>query len=426
MKHASVVALIDCNNFYASCEKVFDPTLTDRPVVILSNNDGCIIARSAEAKQLNIPMGAPYFKIKDQLRLHQVAVRSSNYALYGDLSERVMQTLEQFSLGVERYSIDEAFVDLSMVPADELDQYLQKIRSTVQQWTGIPVSIGVASTKTLAKIANHVAKKQPGGCCSFTTWSTTQLDQFLEQLPVESIWGIGRGLANQLKALDIMTAYQLKLLPLHRIRKLLSVLGERIVLELQGTACLPIEMMLKPKKGIMYTRGFGQLITTATAMEEAVASYTFRAWQKLHHQSSTASGLSLFMRTNRFSERTQYYSGSQFVAFPASADVQVLIKQALQLTRVMFKPGYAYQKAGIFLHGIESAQQYQQSLFEAAPESKAQHAQLQQAIAAINQRFGREKVRFAVQGASKPDWNMRQAYKSPSYTTNMLELPVVY
>ncbi len=421
-----VVALVDCNNFYASCEKVFDPTIVHKPVVILSNNDGCIIARSGEAKKMGIPMGAPYFKLVDQLKASDVAVRSSNYALYGDMSERVMQVLEQFSSRVERYSIDEAFVGLEHVPLDQLDQYVMKMKETVQQWTGMPVSIGVARTKTLAKIANHVAKKQEQyqGCCSFLDWSVSTLDQFLQQLPVKEVWGIGYGSASLLEKNNIITALDLKNKSSSVVRQLLSVLGERIALELSGISCLALDLMWKPRKGIMYTRGFGRDISTLREMEQAVATYTFRAWQKLAKQGSEISCLSIAIRSNRFSADKPYSSSGHSVSFPATGDIRILTKHALEAMRTVFKTGIAYHKAGVFFYGIESSANKQLSFFDQAPLEQEKTSKLNLAINQINKKFGTEKLHFAIQGQQQP-WNMKQDFKSPAYTTKLSELMIV-
>lgn len=423
----SVVALVDCNNFYASCEKVFDPMLRTKPVVILSNNDGCIVARSAEAKKLSIPMGVPYFKIADQLRSQGVIVRSSNYALYGDMSQRVMQVLEQFSPEVERYSIDEAFISLDHVPPDTIDQYIQQIHAVVELWTGIPISIGVAQTKTLAKIANHVAKKDNSllGCCNFFNWSTEKFTHFLASLPVEEVWGIGYRSAKKLRQCDICTAADFRMLSLARARQLMSVLGEKICLELRGISCLPLELLWKPRKGIMYTRGFGKDIVSLNEMEEAVATYTMRAWHKLAKQNSSATALSLFIKNNRFSERAAYFSRSQSLVFSPTHDPSTLIKHALSLLRVLFQPGIRYHKAGVFLNGIESTASAQPTLWDDAVSSTTPANGLADVIGSIHKRFGREKLYFAVQG-QKQAWNMRQAYRSPRYTTNLSEIPKFY
>jgi DNA polymerase V len=422
-----IVALVDCNNFYASCEKVFDPTILYTPLVILSNNDGCVIARSAEAKKMGIPMGAPYFKIVESLQQSRVAVRSSNYPLYGDMSERVMQVLERFSPDVERYSIDEAFVGLDHVPINELIAYGCEIKKIVQQWTGIPVSVGIARTKTLAKIANHVAKKQDQyrGCCSFIDWSTDELDQFLQKLPVKEVWGIGYSLAKLLEKNDIFSAYDLKKMLPSRARQLVSVLGERIVWELNDISCLALDVMWKPRKGIMYTRGFGRDIVSLVEMEEAIATYTLRAWQKLARQSSQISGLSVAIRSNRFSEKNVYRSFSKSVSFPATGDIRLLTKYALSAMRAVFQPQVAYHKAGVFFYGIESTTDTQLSFFDEPEQVKQKYDKLNQALTNINQKFGTEKVHFAIQG-SKQAWNMRQEYKSRSFTTKIDELMNVH
>ena len=274
-------ALADCNNFYASCERVFNPKLAGRPAIVLSNNDGCVVARSNEAKALGIAMGVPAFQIRHLIRKHDVQVFSSNYALYGDLSQRVMETLQQFSPEVEVYSIDEAFLNLSGFTNINLTDYGRRIRATVKQWTGIPVSVGIAETKTLAKIANHVAKRTEGtdGVFDFTAWPDR--DSVLARVLVEEVWGIGPNYARLLTQHGITTALGLRDADDHWIQKQMGVVGLRTVHELRGISCLPLEQCPPPKQGITCSRSFGRPVTTLAEMREAVAAYTARAAEKL-------------------------------------------------------------------------------------------------------------------------------------------------
>jgi DNA polymerase V len=275
----AVFALLDCNNFYVSCERLFQPGLLGKPVVVLSNNDGCVIARSDEAKALGIPMGLPAFKLTDLITEHSIEVYSSNYTLYGDLSARVMTTLTQWTPDVEVYSIDEAFLQFSALPLDALTAYGHTIRATIQQWTGIPVSIGIAPTKTLAKLANRLAKRSAQGVVALTV--TAEIDATLACTRVEEIWGIGPGSTKRLKAHEITTALQLRNANDRWIRQYLGVVGQRIVWELRGISCLPLELCPPPKQSLMVSRSFGRPITALTEMREAVATYTTRAAEKL-------------------------------------------------------------------------------------------------------------------------------------------------
>jgi DNA polymerase V len=292
----ALFALIDCNNFYVSCERLFQPMLHGKPVVVLSNNDGCVIARSDEAKVLGIPMGLPAFKLANLLKAHPIEVFSSNYTLYGDLSARVMMTLTQWAPAVEVYSIDEAFLDLTGISTDALTPYGQTLRTTIHRWTGIPVSIGIAPTKTLAKLANRLAKRSPQGVVTLTALS--EIDATLACTRVEDIWGIGPGYTRRLKLHDIRTALQLRDANDRWIRQQLGVVGQRIVWELRGISCLPLELCPPPKQSLMVSRSFGRPIITLTEMREAVATYTTRAAEKVRRHQMAAGVVTIFLMTN--------------------------------------------------------------------------------------------------------------------------------
>jgi DNA polymerase V len=308
-----VFALLDCNNFYVSCERLFQPVLHGKPVVVLSNNDGCVIARSDEAKALGIPMGLPAFKLADLMKKQPIEVYSSNYTLYGDLSARVMTTLAQWAPAVEVYSIDEAFLDLTGLSTDALRTYGQTLRTTIQQWTGIPVSIGIAPTKTLAKLANRLAKRSPQGVVALTI--TAEINATLACTQVEDIWGTGPGYSKRLKTHDIRTALPLRDANDRWIRQQLGVVGQRIIWELRGISCLPLELCPPPKQSLMVSRSFGRPITVLSEMREAVATYMTRAAEKLRRAQRAAGVLTVFLTTNRFTDEPQY-SNSVTIPLP--------------------------------------------------------------------------------------------------------------
>jgi len=301
----AMFALLDCNNFYVSCERLFQPMLQGKPVVVLSNNDGCVIARSDEAKALGIPMGLPAFKLTELLQEHPIEIFSSNYTLYGDLSTRVMKTLTQWAPAVEVYSIDEAFLDLTGLSTDALAGYGHTMRATIHQWTGIPVSIGIGPTKTLAKLANRLAKRSLEAQGMVALTSPSEIEAILAQMPIEALWGIGPGYTRCLKAHDIRTALQLRDANDRWIRQQLGVVGQRIVWELRSISCLSLERCPPPKHSLMVSRSFGRPITTRTEMSEAVASYMSRAAEKLRRSHGAAGVLTVFLMTNRFTEEPQ-------------------------------------------------------------------------------------------------------------------------
>jgi DNA polymerase V len=413
-------ALLDCNNFYVSCERLFQPALLGKPVVVLSNNDGCVIARSDEAKALGIPMGLPAFKLADLRQEHPIEVFSSNYTLYGDLSARVMTTLMQWAPAVEVYSIDEAFLDLTGISTEALRTYGKTLRATIHQWTGIPVSIGIAPTKTLAKLANRLAKRSPQGVVALT--AATEIEATLACTHVEDIWGIGPGYTRRLKAHDIRTAVQLRDANDRWIRQQLGGVGQRIVWELRGISCLLLELCPPPKQSLMVSRSFGRPITSLSEMREAVATYTTRAAEKVRRHNMAAGVMTVFLMTNRFTEEPQY---SQSVTMPlpvATQDTAELIRYALRGLEHVFREGYRYQKAGVILTALVPAHQVQTHLFDQHDRERSK--QLMAAIDAINREWGSGTIRYAAVGL-KPGWLMRCARRSPRYTTRWEELAVV-
>ena len=351
----AVFALADCNNFYASCERVFAPQYVGRPVVVLSNNDGCVIARSNEAKALGFQMGDPYHLNRDKINRHKVAVFSSNYALYGDMSRRVMETYHHFCPEVEVYSIDEAFLKLTAIGLGELDAYARDVRAAVGRWTGIPVSVGVGRTKVLAKLANRVAKKDPaaGGVCNLV--DAPGLDGVLAATPVGDVWGIGGRWAEKLGGLGVRTALELKRANPVWVRRHLTVVGERIVCELNGESCLPLELVAPPRKGITVSRSFGAELSAEVAVREALAHFVTRAAEKLRREGLAAGHLGVFLHTNPFGGG-RYYGNSAGVKLPARSDyTPELLDHALRALTRVFRPGFAYKKCGVMLTDLGPA-----------------------------------------------------------------------
>lgn len=417
-----VFALIDCNNFYGSCERLFRPELEGKPIVVLSNNDGCVIARSNEAKALGLKTGDPHFKIKDLLTKHKVHVFSSNYTLYGDLSHRVMTTLQQMEPEVEVYSIDEAFISLPYTPGKSHTDYARYLKAKVKQCTGIPVAIGIGPTKTLAKVANRLAKKnaQYGGVFDITKHG--QLDELLANYDVEDVWGIGRQSAHKLRMRGIVTARDLRDADDVWIRKRLTVTGLRTAMELRGISCMPLEVVQPDKKSIISSKSFGKPVTTLADMKEAVATYLSTAAEKLREQGSAAGAVQVFISTNPFNSSQPQHVQSMTQSLPhPSTQTPTLLKAALHCLGGIFKPGYQYKKAGVMLTEFVPAGHQQINLF--GPVS-TERPELMQAVDRINQKWGRQTVQVATAGLTKP-WKMVQSHKSPAYTTSWSELPVV-
>jgi DNA polymerase V len=424
----TVYALVDCNNFYVSCERTFNGALHSRPILVLSNNDGCVVARSNEAKALGVKMGQPVFQCRELIEQHHIQVFSSNYPLYADMSDRVMQTLATFSPHVEIYSIDEAFLDLSHVPREQLHAYGHRIRETVWRFTGIPVCVGIASTKTLTKVANEVVKKNPvyRGVLSLIHSSVEELDELLESLPVKDVWGIGPRYARLLQSRDILTAKDLKYTEQRWVRRHLTVVGERTVLELRGIACIPLETQAKPKKGIMTAKSFGRAVESREELEEAVATYTARAAEKLRKQASAASYISVFLHTNAFQKDAPQYGNSltRILPFPTSFTPD-LFNIALDMLRNIYREGYAYKKCGVFLTRIVSQDIQQADLFgEYSLEREYTKARLMCVIDLLNEWWGSNALFFGAQGIKRA-WKMRQERRSPRYTTRAGDIVVV-
>jgi DNA polymerase V len=411
-----VFALVDCNNFYASCERVFDPRLKNRPIVVLSNNDGCIVARSNEVKALGIPMGVPFFEQKALIKKHKIAVFSSNYQLYGDMSQRVMDSLRLFAPDIEVYSIDEAFLRLDHLEPRDLVDYCTTIRAKVMQWTGIPVSIGIGPTKVLAKVANRVAKKQTDDGV-FDIRSRKAQDEILRTLEVEKLWGIARRWAERLRRIGITKASELRDASPVIIRKHLSVVGERLVRELRGDSCIDLED-IQPRKNIMSSKSFGNLLTQKEPMEEALANYAARACEKLRKQNSRAQAVYVFVGTSEFSKEQYSNSLTCSLTVPTS-DTRLIIETAKLCLNRIYKPGYRYKKTGVMLLDLIPAALEQKHLFVDSDPRPGDH--LMDTVDRINQDHGPDTVFFGAQGVNR-EWKMRCGSRSPRYTTQWDEL----
>ncbi len=414
-----VFALVDCNNFYASCERVFNPRLNGQPVIVLSNNDGCVVARSNEAKALGIGMGVPEFMVREIIRAHQVQVFSSNYALYGDMSQRVMETLGQFCPDLEIYSIDEAFLSLSGFRSKNFAEYAATIRATVKRWTGLPVSIGIAETKTLAKIAGDVAKKTPGGV--FDLLACPDREFLLDKTAVSDVWGIGRAHTKFLNPHGIKTALQLRQADDQFIRKHMGIVGLRLVMELRGLSCLELEQCPPPKKGISCARSFGKAVTQLYEMEQAVSSYVTRAAEKLRAEKLAVTNLTVFMHTNQFKDDPQYSNSLTVKLSVATDTTHELITAALQAIRKIWREGFAYKKAGVMFVGLVPANQVQADFFDGKDRTRSK--KLMAALDSINERFGSGTLQYASSGISK-EWKATFNRRSPAFTTSWDELPV--
>ncbi len=412
------IALIDVNNFYVSCERVFNPKLVGKPVVVLSNNDGCAVARSNEVKALGVPMGAPWFKLKDLARQHGIIAYSSNYALYADMSNRVMSILRQFSPDQEVYSIDECFLDLTGFQRRDLVAYGQAIRQRILQWTGLPVCVGIASTKTLAKLANHCAKKRPifNSVCNFNQMDQPQLDQLFAEIDVGEIWGVGGKIAPKLHQMGFKSVLDLKRADPEILRQNFSVVMEKTIRELNGVVCIELEEMVPPKKQIMSSRSFGVPVLDIESLGESISLYTSRAAVKLRRQHSFAGSIYVYVRTSPFKEQDPQYSNGITIPLPTPTDdTTKLVSIALWGLKQIYRPGYRYAKAGIMLGELVPASAIQTDLFSTM-QPNAKSERLMQAMDLINRKMGKETLKVASEGFKRP-WKMKQEHKSPSYTT---------
>jgi len=409
-------ALVDGNNFYVSCERVFNPSLEGRPVVVLSNNDGCIISRSNEAKALGLKMAEPVFQKKEVIEKNNVVVFSSNYTLYGDMSNRMMKTLQTFSPDIEVYSIDEAFIGLAGIQVD-LTDYAKRIKTTIQKNIGIPVGVGIANTKTLAKIANKIAKKQNG---VFVIDSEQIRDWALRNTPIEDVWGIGRQYSKMLTKVGVNTAYDFSQLDASWIRGKMSVVGQRTRDELLGQPCIAIDTIIRAKKNIATTRAFGKKLSDINIIAEAVATHAVRCAEKLRKQKSIANFVTIFIHTDPFSLNERYVYKSITITLPVSSNTNhEVAKAALVGLKQIYQSNMLYKKTGVIVSGISSDSYVQGNLFEG--KNSFQLKEISKVTDLLNTRYGMDKVKLAVQGNSK-DWKLLMEKLSPRYTTRWDEL----
>lgn len=423
-----IYALVDCNNFYCSCERVFNPRLENRPLVVLSNNDGCAVARSNEAKALGIKMGEPWFKLTDLVKRHGLIGLSSNYTLYGDMSSRVMQVLRDFTPDVEVYSIDESFLRVERMHRlwPSLAAMGQAIRARARQWTGIPVCVGIgAPTKTLAKLCNHIAKNNPeyGGVFDWAAQSPQERNRLLSTIEVGEVWGVGRRVSQKLESLGIHTVQDLRCASQKMIRLHFSVVMERTVAELQGVSCLTLEDVAPPKKQIVSSKSFGQLVVTLDELSEALTSYVSRAAEKLRVQGSVCGALQVFVMTNVFREADPQYSNGIVIPLSnPSCNTLELAAAALYGLKRIYKSGYSYKKTGVILLDLSPRTQRQASLFSQLDEEAKHSDALMSVLDDINARFGRDTLSVAAIGTQK-QWKARAENKTLCYTTRWSELP---
>ena len=420
IQHTRKIALVDCNSFYVSCERLFNPKIRKKPVVVLSNNDGCIVSRSNEAKALGIKMGEPYFKAKSIIIKNNVQVFSSNYSLYGDISRRVMRTLKRFNSDIEVYSIDEAFLDLSNFSDDEIEYVGKEIRSTVLQWTGIPTSIGIAKTKTLSKVANHIAKKKESGITSFI--GIENIDPILEKVEINDVWGVGRQLTKFYHQNRIYNAKQLKNISNTWIKKSSNVLSSRTAMELRGIPCINFEKTTIKRKSCVVSRSFGQRVEKFQELKEAVSNYSLNASEKIRSESLIAKSITVFIRTSPFQSKFGYYANSKTIDFPIGTNNSIeIVKTALSALEIIFKNGYRYQKAGVLLTGLSNDDD-KKNLFSSEKDEKINS--LMRSIDNTNYRYGRSAISLASAGVQKR-WNMKREHSSRIDTADFYCLPTI-
>ena len=419
-QYTKKIGLVDCNSFYVSCERLFNPKIRRKPVVVLSNNDGCIISRSNEAKALGIKMGEPYFKAKDIIIKNNVNVFSSNYSLYGDLSRRVMRTLKRFNSDIEIYSIDEAFMDLSNFSDKEIEEVGKEIRSTVLKWTGIPTSIGIAKTKTLSKVANHIAKKTKAGVTSLI--GIENLDPILEKVEINDVWGVGRQLTKFYQKNGIYNAKQLKNKSNTWIKKCSNVLSSRTAMELRGISCIELEKTTSKRKSCVVSRSFGKRVENFQELKEAVASYCLNASEKLRSENLVAKALTVFVRTSPFQRNFGYYSNSKTIDFPIATNNSIeTVKTAITILESIYRNGYRYQKAGVMFSGL-SDENSKENLFASEKDEKIN--KLMRSIDKTNFRFGRRTLSIASAGIRKK-WFMKREHSSKIDTADFYCIPTI-
>jgi len=413
------IALIDCNSFYVSCERLFNPKIKNVPVVVLSNNDGCVISRSTEAKKIGIKMGEPYFKVKELVKKNNVQIFSSNYSLYGDLSRRVMKVLKGFSDKIEIYSIDEAFIDLSHIKDENIEDYGKKIRERVLKWTGIPTSVGISCTKTLSKVANHVAKKNKTG----VIFLKDNIDDVLKNFDISDIWGVGRQLSKLYIKNGINNAYKLKNISNSWVKKSTNVLGAKTVMELRGIPCINLETEDIKRKSCCVSRSFGKKIESLNKLKESITTHCLNAAEKIRNDNQTTRSITVFIRTSPFDKNRKYYSNSLTIDLPVATNNSLeLVKVAIEGLKKIYKYGYFYQKAGVILSKLSEAGEKNLNLLTPILENKSQT--LMKAIDVTNAKYGRNVISVAQAGINN-SWKMRREHSSKIDTASFDSLPKI-
>ena len=413
------IALVDCNSFYVSCERLFNPKIRKVPVVVLSNNDGCVISRSTEAKTLGIKMGEPYFKVKELVKKNNVQIFTSNYSLYGDLSRRVMRVLKGFSDKIEIYSIDEAFIDLSHIKDEMTEEYGKKIRERVLKWTGIPTSVGISCTKTLSKIANHVAKKNKAG----VIFLKENIDETLKNFQISDVWGVGRQLSKLYIKNGINNAYELKNISNTWVKKSTNVLGAKTVMELRGISCIDLETEESRRKSCCVSRSFGKKVESLDKLKESITTHCLNAAEKIRTDKQTTRAVTIFIRTSPFDKNRKYYSNSITIELPVATNNSIeLVKTAISGLGKIYKYGYFYQKAGVILSKLRDASEKELNLLAPILENKSQP--LMRAIDFTNAKYGRNAISIAQAGISN-DWKMRREHSSRIDTASFDFLPKI-
>jgi len=416
------IALVDCNSFYVSCERLFKPSIAKKPVVVLSSNDGCVISRSTEAKTLGIKMGEPYFKVEKIVKENNVKIFSTNFSLYGDISRRVMKTLKQFSPQMEIYSIDEAFLDLSSVKNENLLEHGYKIRKTILKWTGIPTSIGIATTKTLSKAANYIAKKEKSGVIDLV--NSKQMDEILSKIKINEVWGIGRQLTKFYIKNGINTAYDLKNKHNGWIKKNTNVFGSRTAMELKGISCVSLEPHEEKRKNCCVSRSFGKKVTKLEELNEAIATHCLNAAEKIRLDNQTVKKITVFIRTSPFQKDNKYYENSKSIDLPVRTNDSItLIKKALTILEDIYVKGYRYQKTGVIFSDLKDVNIYSKNLFSTVSDEE-KRIKLMKAIDYTNIKYGRHALSIAQAGIKKI-WITKRQHSSKIDTACFELLPSV-
>jgi len=417
----NIIALIDCNSFYVSCERLFNPKIIDKPVVVLSNNDGCVISRSSEAKQIGIKMGEPYFKVKDLVKKNRVHIFSSNYALYGDISRRVMKILRDFSDKMEVYSIDEAFLSLSFVEDQRLEEYGKEIRERILKWTGIPTSVGIANTKTLSKVANYIAKKNKTGVKVLN--KDKDIDEELKKFYISNVWGVGKQLSKLYIKNNIDTAYKLKNISNTWVKKSTNVLGAKTVMELRGIPCVSLETLETKRKSCCVSRSFGKKVESIDKLKESIATHCLTAAEKIRGDDQVTKLITVFIRTSPFDRYKEYYSNSKTIDLPIASNNSIeLINAATEALKTIYKYGYFYQKSGIILSQLTDAKKEEFNLLAPLLETKSKV--LMKAIDQTNIKYGRNSISIAQAGTGS-SWKMRREHFSKIDTASFNNLPIL-